>query len=139
MSLVVNVASECGYTDLNYRELVRLQTKYGSSGFTVLAFPCNQFGQQEPGRDQDIIRFVREEYGVTFPLFSKVDVHGERTCTVYRYLTSAFGRTPSWNFCKYLVARDGQVVEYFSERDTFQSISQSLENLLSKPYAHKEL
>jgi len=67
---------------MNYRELVRLQAKYGSGGFTVLAFPCNQFGQQEPGSEQDIVRFVREAYGVTFPLFSKVDVRGEQTCAV---------------------------------------------------------
>jgi len=124
---------------MNYRELVRLQAKYGSRGFTVLAFPCNQFGQQEPGSEQDIVRFVREAYGVTFPLFSKVDVRGEQTCAVYRYLTNVSGRTPSWNFCKYLVDRDGQVMQYFSERDTFQSISQSVEKLISKPYPHREL
>lgn len=136
VSLVVNVASQCGYTDLNYKELVKLQATHSPDVFTVLAFPCNQFGQQEPGDAKEIVQFTREQYGVTFPMFSKVDVQGGNVCAVYRYLVGASGVTPSWNFCKYLVDQRGHVVQYFSERDTFTSISQSVEYLLHR---HREL
>ena len=136
VTLVVNVASECGYTHLNYKELVKLQAAYSPDVFTVLAFPCNQFGQQEPGDEEEIVQFAKDQYGVTFPLFSKVDVQGDSACAVYRYLIGASGVTPSWNFCKYLVDQRGHVVQFFSEKDRFTSISQSVEYLLHR---HKEL
>lgn len=98
ISLVVNVASECGYTDLNYRELVSLQEDYHDRGFNVLAFPCNQFGGQEPASNEDILRFVKEKYDVNFPMFAKVDVKGEQIAAVYEHLTGTLLSSPKWNF-----------------------------------------
>lgn len=135
---MVNVASECGYTDVNYRELVHLQQDYHKNGFNVLAFPCNQFGGQEPAQNQDIFNFAKENYGVNFPMFAKVDVKGEQLAAVYDYLTSATLSKPSWNFCKYLVDRDGQVVQFFTVQDDFKAIRQSISYLLTRP-SHAEL
>ena len=136
VTLVVNVASECGYTDLNYRELVKLQSDFEAQGFTVLAFPCNQFGQQEPGTDSEILRFAQDHYDINFPIFSKIDVHGSSACEVYQCLVGETAMTPSWNFCKYLVDGNGQVMQYFSEKEAFTGIRQSVKYLLSR---HSEL
>ncbi|KAJ0065028.1 hypothetical protein NL108_001021, partial [Boleophthalmus pectinirostris] len=87
ISLAVNVASECGYTDDHYRELQRLQRDFGPAHFNVLAFPCNQFGQQEPGSDREIDSFARTTYGASFPIFSKIAVTGTGANNVYKYLT----------------------------------------------------
>lgn len=87
MSLVVNVASECGFTEEHYTDLQQLQRDYGPRHFNVLAFPCNQFGQQEPGSDKEIDSFVRRVYGVSFPLFSKIAVIGTGANNAYKYLT----------------------------------------------------
>ena len=133
----MNVASKCGYTDQNYRELVSLQNHYHGTGFNVLAFPCNQFGGQEPGSNEDILKFAKEKYNVNFPMFAKVDVKGERIAAVYDHLTGTLLRTPSWNFCKYLVDRNGEVIQFFGETDDFSSIKQSLDYLLSR--SHTEL
>ena len=129
--LIVNVASECGYTDLNYRELVQLQNEFGSQGFSVLAFPCNQFGGQEPGSMQEIVAFA-ESYGVNFPLFSKVDVVGKDASEVYKHLFRATGAKPTWNFCKYLVNERGAVVQFFSQKQKFASIRQGIQFVLKK-------
>ena len=129
--LVVNVASKCGYTDSNYNQLVGLQRDYQDRGFTVLAFPSNQFGAQEPGTNQQILSFA-SDYDANFPIFSKVEVVGESACEVYRYLGEALGSVPTWNFCKYLVDSGGEVVQYFSVKDTFESIRNSVEYLLSR-------
>lgn len=91
VSLVVNVASECGFTEEHYKELQQLQRDFGPYHFNVLAFPCNQFGQQEPGSDKDIDSFVRRVYGVSFPLFSKIAVVGTGANNVYKYLVGEFG------------------------------------------------
>lgn len=131
MSLVVNVASQCGYTDANYRALVQLQRKFGLLGFTVLAFPCNQFGDQEPDSIGEIIRFA-EDYGAKFPIFSKVNVFGESASPVYQYLTESSGNVPKWNFCKYLVDKNGHVVQFFTQDDPFEHITRSIANLLQR-------
>ena len=136
VSLVVNVASECGYTEHNYNELVKLQSDYEARDFTVLAFPCNQFGEQEPGTLDDIVKFAKGTYGANFPIFPKIDVHGKEISEVYEYLFKSTGSEPSWNFCKYLVDRSGEVVQFFSEKDSFSSVRQSVEYLLNK---HTEL
>ena len=116
--LVVNVASKCGLTP-QYEGLERLQKKYADKGFTVLGFPCNQFYGQEPGSAEEIQEFCSATYGVTFPLFEKIDVNGEDRHAVYAGLVG----TPdekgeagdvSWNFEKFLVAADGTVVARFS-------------------------
>ncbi|KAJ3599761.1 hypothetical protein NHX12_033717 [Muraenolepis orangiensis] len=111
VSLVVNVASECGFTEEHYGELQRLQKDLGPYHFNVLAFPCNQFGQQEPGKDKDIDSFVRRVYGVSFPLFSKIAVIGTGANNAYKYLAESSGKEPDWNFWKYLVDVSGKVVE----------------------------
>ena len=129
---MVNLASECGYTDHNYKQLTSMQDLYGRRGFTVLAFPCNQFGQQEPGTDSEILFFATKKYDANFPIFSKVDVKGENMCDVYRYLTESTGSFPNWNFNKYLIDRHGEVVQFFTATDTFTDIKQSISYLLSK-------
>ncbi len=115
--LIVNVASECGYTP-QYRGLQALNDKYGPSGFRVLGFPCNQFGRQEPGTSEQIAQFCRKNYGVTFDMFEKVDVNGTNQCDLYKNLTSPDTNAKcagpiQWNFEKFLIARDGTVVARF--------------------------
>ncbi|XP_076010556.1 glutathione peroxidase 7 [Genypterus blacodes] len=111
VALVVNVASECGFTEEHYRDLQQLQRDFGPYHFNVLAFPCNQFGQQEPGSDKEIDSFVRRVYGVSFPLFSKIAVVGTGANNVYKYLVESSGKEPDWNFWKYLIDVDGKVVD----------------------------
>ncbi len=115
--LVVNVASKCGLTP-QYEGLERLQKTYGDKGFTVLGFPCNQFGEQEPGTSEEIATFCSTTYGVTFPLFAKVEVNGEHRHPVYDELTAvpdAEGEAGDiqWNFEKFLVSPEGEVVQRF--------------------------
>lgn len=130
---MVNVASECGFTDLNYKELVQLQKDYQEKGFTVLAFPCNQFGQQEPGTNQQILSFA-SGYGANFPIFSRTEVMGKGVCSAYQYLIGKMGSVPSWNFCKYLIDRGGEAVQFFSQMDDFNKIRTAVEYLLNKPF-----
>uniref|UniRef100_A0A667I4G3 Glutathione peroxidase n=1 Tax=Lynx canadensis TaxID=61383 RepID=A0A667I4G3_LYNCA len=108
VSLVVNVASECGFTDQHYRALQQLQRDLGPHHFNVLAFPCNQFGQQEPDSNKEIESFARRTYGVSFPMFSKVAVTGTGAHPAFKYLIQTSGKEPTWNFWKYLVAPDGK-------------------------------
>ena len=139
VSLIVNVASECGYTDYNYRQLVRIQDQFRHKGFTVLAFPCNQFGQQEPGDNQEILSFVKDRFNINFPIFSKIEVMGKSTADIYRYLIENTGSVPSWNFCKYLVNQSGEVVQFFSEKADFSDITDSVEYLLARKRLQEEL
>ncbi|XP_076440570.1 glutathione peroxidase 7-like [Babylonia areolata] len=112
VSLVVNVASACGYTDNHYKSLVRLQELLADTDrFNVLAFPCNQFGRQEPGSNLDIYDFATEKYGANFPLFAKVDVKGPSALDAWKYLSEQSGREPDWNFWKYLIDSNGKVVD----------------------------
>ena len=116
--LVVNTASRCGYTG-QYAGLQELYERYGERGFSVLGFPSNDFGNQEPGSDAEIGAFCKKNYGVEFPMFSKVKVNGKDAHPVYAYLTSRpepVGGPVKWNFEKYLVDRDGQVVARFPSR-----------------------
>jgi glutathione peroxidase len=115
--LIVNVASACGYTP-QYRGLQALYSKYAQDGLMVLGFPCNQFGRQEPGTSEQIAQFCEKNYGVTFDMFEKVDVNGTNQCALYKYLTSPDTNARcagpiQWNFEKFLLARDGQVVARF--------------------------
>jgi len=114
--LIVNVASKCGLT-LQYEGLENLQRTYGSKGFSVLGFPCNQFMEQEPGTAEEIQTFCSETYGVTFPLFEKIDVNGEHRHPIYDELTKvadAEGHDGDirWNFEKFLVRRDGTIERF---------------------------
>lgn len=111
VTLVVNVASECGYTDSHYRSLVQLYKEIDSAPINILAFPCNQFGKQEPGTADEILGFVEDEYGVEFTMMEKVDVNGPNASIVYKYLKSKAGpSTITWNFATYFViGPDGNV------------------------------
>ena len=112
--LAVNVASECGFTP-QYAGLQKLYAEYKDRGLVVLGFPCNQFGAQEPGTAAQIESFCQKNYGVTFPLFEKLDVKGPRQAPVYQFLTAKHGE-PAWNFHKYLVGKDGQVIQAFPSK-----------------------
>ena len=114
--LAVNVASECGFTP-QYAGLQKLYTEYKDRGLVILGFPCNQFGGQEPGSPEQIQSFCQKNYGVTFPLFQKLEVKGPHQAPVYQFLT-AHHAEPAWNFHKYLVSKDGQVLQAFSSKVT---------------------
>jgi len=99
--------------------------------FSVLGFPCNQFGAQEPGTDEEILEFATSNYGVTFPLFSKIEVNGEGACELYQWLRGETGGEDiRWNFEKFLIGRDGKIVERFSPIDTPEQIEPKVADLL---------
>jgi len=124
--LIVNVASKCGFTP-QYTGLEALYRRYKDRGLTVLGFPCDQFGNQEPGSEADIKEFCSLSYDVTFPMFAKVDVNGADEHPLYKELKSkapgVLGTTAvKWNFTKFLVNRDGRVMARYSPRDTPEDI-----------------
>lgn len=132
--LIVNVASRCGYTS-QYRGLESLYRRHRDRGLVVLGFPCNQFGGQEPGTEEEIGAFCSTTYDVTFPMFSKVDVNGPDAHPLYRALTSAkpgfLGRQKiAWNFTKFLVDRQGEVVGRYGPRDRPESFEPAVVDLL---------
>ena len=116
VTLVVNVASHCGFTK-QYTGLVKLQDEYRAKGLTILAFPSNDFLGQEPGTPQEIMTFCSTKYHVDFPMFEKVDVKGPTKAPVYQFLTTGFPE-PTWNFCKYLVGKDGKVIKEYPSKVT---------------------
>ena len=140
--LIVNTASKCGFTP-QYRGLEDLQKTYAPQGFSVLGFPCNQFGEQEQGSSGEIASFCSREYGVTFPMFAKIDVNGETAHPLYKFLKSArpgvlglVGWSDiKWNFTKFLVGRDGQVAARYAPTSKPQSLEDEIERLLSAPSA----
>ncbi len=109
--LVVNTASKCGFTP-QYAGLEKLYQDKKDQGFFILGFPANDFGQQEPGTAQEIATFCSTQYNVTFPMFEKVVTKGEGQSPVYQFLTTGFP-APTWNFCKYLVGKDGKVIKEY--------------------------
>jgi glutathione peroxidase len=128
--LIVNVASRCGYTP-QYAGLERLYRAHKDEGFVVLGFPCDQFGRQEPGTDEEIEQFCAREYGVTFPLFSKIKVNGPDAHPLFRYLKAQkkglFGSEAiKWNFTKFLVGPDGAVLRRYGSSDTPDVIEKDL-------------
>ena len=132
--LIVNVASKCGFTP-QYEGLEALQKKYAARGFAVLGFPCDQFGHQEPGDEAQIREFCSLTYGVSFPMFAKVEVNGERTHPLYQFLkkekTGILGtESIKWNFTKFLVDRHGQVVERYAPTDKPESLESAIVALL---------
>ncbi len=113
--LIVNVASKCGFTP-QYEGLEHLHRRYAEQGFAVLGFPCDQFGDQEPGSEAEIKQFCSLTYGVSFPMFAKVDVNGGDAHPLYRWLregSGALGDKIKWNFTKFLVGRDGSVIKRY--------------------------
>lgn len=135
--LVVNTASQCGFTP-QYQELETLYQSYKDRGLEILAFPCNQFGGQEPGTDQDIQQFCQLNYGVSFPVLAKVQVNGPDAEPVFEFLKNqARGllktRAIKWNFTKFLVNSQGEVVKRYAPRTKPLAIRQSIEELLAAP------
>jgi glutathione peroxidase len=136
--LIVNVASKCGHTK-QYKDLQALYEEYQNDDFAVLGFPANNFGAQEPGSNQEINRFCTSEYGVTFPMFSKVSVKGEKIHPLYQYLTSKEknGRLDApinWNFQKFLIDRNGKVIRSFlpAERVNDKKIKRAITKQIKK-------
>jgi glutathione peroxidase len=134
--LVVNVASQCGFTP-QYEGLEALFRKYRDQGFVVLGFPCNQFGRQEPGTEAEIRQFCTSSYGVTFPLFAKIDVNGPAAHPLYERLKSSrpglLGTEAiKWNFTKFLVNAQGDVVARYGPSDTPEKIDRDLTKLLAE-------
>ena len=133
VSLVVNVASACGKTP-QYAGLQALHEELGPRGFSVLGFPCNDFGRQEPGSPEQISTFCERNYGVTFPLFEKVVVKaGAEQSPIYAELSRTLGKLPNWNFGKYLIGRDGGVIAFFDSNvePTDPALRQAIETALS--------
>jgi glutathione peroxidase len=132
--LVVNTASQCGFTP-QYAGLQRLHEQYGEQGFTVLGFPCDQFGNQEPGDDAEISDFCERNFGVTFPLFSKTEVNGDGAHPLYKWLREqkggVLGNTIKWNFTKYLIGRDGQVIDRYAPTTKPEKITDDIEKALA--------
>ncbi len=132
--LVVNTASECGFTG-QYKGLQELHDQYADQGFTVLGFPCDQFGGQEPGTDEEIATFCERNFGVQFPLFAKVDVNGDDAHPLFEWLRSQkkglLGGKIRWNFTKFLIGRDGQVIDRFAPSTEPEKLSSKIESALS--------
>lgn len=132
--LVVNTASQCGFTP-QYKGLESMYEKLHDKGLEVLGFPCNQFGGQEPGDEKEIAQFCELNFGVTFPMFAKVDVNGDDAAPLYKYLKAEKpgllgSEAIKWNFTKFLVDRDGKVVKRYAPNDTPESIAKDVEKLL---------
>jgi glutathione peroxidase len=132
--LIVNTASKCGFTP-QYKGLEELYRKLHGRGLEILGFPCNQFGAQEPGAETEIASFCEVNYGVTFPLFAKIDVNGDDAAPLYQYLKRAKpgllgSEAIKWNFTKFLVDRKGNVVERFAPNVEPASIAGDIEKLL---------
>jgi glutathione peroxidase len=132
--LIVNVASKCGFTP-QYSGLEALQKKYADRGLSVMGFPCDQFGHQEPGDEAEIRDFCQTQYSVSFPMFSKIEVNGPGTHPLYTFLKSqAKGMLGTeaikWNFTKFLIDRQGQVVKRYAPQDKPESLAADIEALL---------
>lgn len=131
--LVVNTASKCGFTP-QLAELEQMYKDYKDKGFEILGFPCNQFANQDPGSNKEISDFCLINYGVTFTMFEKIDVNGENTHPIYKYLKSnakgIFGNEIKWNFTKFLIDSEGNVVDRFSPTTNPKKIRKDIEKLL---------
>ena len=134
--LIVNTASKCGFTP-QYAGLEKLHEELSPRGFAVLGFPCNQFGQQEPGDAQEIQKFCSLSYNVTFPMFAKIDVNGANAHPLYEFLKSEKSgllgiEAIKWNFSKFLVDQEGRVVERYAPTTTPASLKGDIEALLAR-------
>jgi glutathione peroxidase len=131
--LIVNTASACGFTP-QYKGLEALQKSYGSRGFSVLGFPCNQFGRQEPGNAAQIQEFCTSNYAVSFPMFDKIDVNGDHAHALYKFLkgekSGLLGPSIKWNFTKFLIDRSGKVVARHAPTTTPEALKKEIEALL---------
>ena len=134
--LIVNTASKCGFTP-QFAGLEKLHEKYKAQGLEVLGFPCNQFGGQEPGTNKEIGAFCQRNYGVSFPMFAKVDVKGPEAHVIFRFLTRETkgilgSRNIKWNFTKFLVGRNGEVLGRYAPTTKPDALEADIENALAK-------
>lgn len=131
--LIVNTASKCGFTK-QYEGLEELYEKYKDQGFVILGFPCNQFGSQEPGDNEEIKNFCTSTFSVTFPMMSKIDVNGNDADPLYKFLKKEkggiLGDDIKWNFTKFLIDREGNVVDRFASQKTPKALEKEVEKLL---------
>lgn len=132
--LIVNVASKCGLTNSNYTELNQLYEKYKDQGLEILAFPCNQFGEQEPGTNDQILDFVCTKFKSEFPVFDKVEVNGDNVSPLYKFLKTGFygffKDDIQWNFTKFLINKEGQVASRYYPNTTPLSLEYDIKKLL---------
>lgn len=133
--VVVNTASKCGLTP-QFAGLEELYKQYGEQGLAIIGFPCNQFANQDPGSNEEIAEFCQLNYGVTFPMMGKINVNGDEADPVYKWLTSEApgflgSKKIKWNFTKFLVGRDGEIIERFSPQDDPQKMSDAIEKALA--------
>ena len=133
--LVVNTASQCGFTP-QFEGLEQLHQQYDDQGLVVLGFPCNQFGSQDPGSDEEIGAFCQKNYGVSFPMFSKVDVNGDDAHPLFQWLRTEqgglLGDAIKWNFTKFLVGKDGQVIKRYGSTTKPEKIAGDIEKALAE-------
>jgi glutathione peroxidase len=131
--VIVNTASKCGFTP-QFKELEELYQQYKDKGFVVLGFPCNQFMNQDPGTNEEILSFCEINYGVTFPMFAKVDVNGQSAHPLYQYLTketkTLLSEAIKWNFTKFLIDRKGNIVERFAPQVAPTKMKKEIEKVL---------
>ena len=133
--LIVNTASACGFTP-QFGGLEKLHQAYGERGLVVLGFPCNQFGSQDPGSNEEIGAFCQKNFGVTFPMMSKIDVNGSGAHPLYQWLTAEApgllgSKAIKWNFTKFLVGRDGRVVKRYAPQDAPEKLGKDIEAALN--------
>ena len=133
--LIVNTASECGFTP-QFGGLEELHKSYAGKGLAVLGFPCNQFGSQDPGSDEEISEFCQLNYGVSFPMMSKIDVNGPTAHPLYKWLSSEApgllgSKAIKWNFTKFLVGKDGQVIKRYAPLDKPADLAKDIEAALA--------
>ena len=133
--LIVNTASACGFTP-QFAGLEKLHETYGARGLVVLGFPCNQFGSQDPGNNAEIATFCQRNYGVSFPMMSKIDVNGADAHPLYRWLTAEApgllgSKAIKWNFTKFLVGKDGRVIRRYAPQDAPKKLAGDIEAALA--------
>ncbi|XP_006889624.1 PREDICTED: probable glutathione peroxidase 8-like isoform X2 [Elephantulus edwardii] len=138
VSLVVNVASDCKLTERNYLALQELHKEFGTFHFNVLAFPCNQFGDSEPRPSKEVESFARKNFGVTFPIFHKIKILGSEAEPAFRFLVDSSKKEPKWNFWKYLVNTEGQVVKFWKPEEPFEVIKPSIAALVRQMIIKKK-
>ncbi|PWA76114.1 glutathione peroxidase 4 [Artemisia annua] len=140
--LIVNVASKCALTNSNYTQLTELYRKYRDKGFEILAFPCNQFLQQEPGDIEETVQFVCQRFQAEYPIFGKVKVNGSNASPLYKYLKANgggfMGTSIKWNFTKFLVSKNGKVIRRMRPTTTPSTIEDDIEKALEEPLKEKK-
>ncbi|MDO9251914.1 glutathione peroxidase [Hydrogenophaga sp.] len=132
--LIVNTASACGFTP-QFGGLEQLHQTYGARGLVVLGFPCNQFGNQDPGSNEEIATFCQRDFGVSFPMMSKIDVNGPEAHPLYQWLSAEApgllgSKAVKWNFTKFLVGRDGTVIKRYAPQDAPEKLAKDIEAAL---------